>query len=77
MTKVPATIKLGSDTSAEFEWSFKGAAATKLTASTNLASLTDISNLKLKKTVDFTKWVKFSLLAFSIFLIHISFDVKI
>jgi len=55
LTKVPATVKLGSDTSAEVEWSFKGAAATKLTAATNLAALTDISNLKLKKTVDFTK----------------------
>jgi len=56
LTKLPAKVTLGSSTDADVEWTIKrGAATTKVTASTNLASLLDINNLKLKKTFDFQK----------------------
>merc|ERR1712130_132541 len=56
LTKVPAKVTLGSTTATDVEWTFKqGAASNKLTASTNLASILDVNNLKLKNEFDFAK----------------------
>jgi len=56
LTKFPAKVTLGSSTDADVEWTIKsGAAKHTITASTNLASALDINNLKLKKTLEYSK----------------------
>lgn len=56
LSKLPAKVTLGSSTATDIEWTIKsGAAKHTITASTNLASLTDINNLKLKKTLEYSK----------------------